>query len=53
MHFSRLQFVFTLNDGSYIMLENGTEILYGEAYLIKDGQQQQICKDGDSIWIKK
>lgn len=45
--------ILALNDGSYIMLENGTEILYGEAYLIKDGQQQQICKDGDSIWIKK
>ena len=45
--------ILALNDGSYIMLENGTEILYGEAYLIKDGQQQQICKDGDSVWIKK
>ena len=45
--------ILALNDGSYIMLEKGTEILYGEAYLIKDGQQQQICKDGDSVWIKK
>ena len=45
--------IFALNDGSYIMLEKGTEILYGEAYMIKDGQQQQICKDGDSIRIKK
>ena len=30
--------IFALNDGSYIMLEKGTEILYGEAYMIKDGQ---------------
>ena len=45
--------ILALNDGSYIMLEKGTEILYGEAYMIKDGQQQQICKDGDSVWIKK
>ena len=45
--------ILALNDGSYIMLEKGTEILYGEAYLIKDGQQQQICKDGDCVWIKK
>lgn len=45
--------ILALNDGSYIMLEKGTEILYGEAYMIKDGQRQQICKDGDCIWIKK
>lgn len=43
--------ILALNDGSYIMLENGTETLYGEAYLIKDGQQRQICKDGECVWI--
>lgn len=38
-----------LNDGSYIMIDEGKTTLYGEAYMIKDGQQQQICKDGESL----
>ncbi len=41
--------IIALNDGSYIMLENGKATLYGEAYRIKDRQQWQICKDGESI----
>ncbi|MGN0341846.1 MAG: Type 1 glutamine amidotransferase-like domain-containing protein [Roseburia sp.] len=40
-----------LNDGSFIISENGVETLYGEAYLIKDGKQIQICKDGDMYVI--
>ncbi len=41
--------IIALNDGSYIMIEDGQTTLYGEAYMIKDGQQKQICKDGESI----
>lgn len=41
--------IIALNDGSYIMLEDRKATLYGEAYLIKDGHQRQICKDGDSL----
>lgn len=41
--------IIALNDGSYIMLEDGKTTLYGEAYRIKDRQQWQICKDGGSI----
>ena len=41
--------IVALNDGSYIMLEDGKTTLYGEAYMIKDRQQRQICKDGESI----
>ena len=37
-----------LNDGSYIMLEDGKTTLYGEAYMIKDRQQWKICSDGES-----
>ncbi len=40
-----------LNDGSYIMIDGGKSTLHGEAYMIKDGQQQQICKDGESLEI--
>ena len=41
--------IIALNDGSYIMLEDGKTTLYGEAYMIKDGLQWQICKDGESL----
>lgn len=41
--------IIALNDGSYIMLDDEKTTLYGEAYMIKDGQQTQICKDGESI----
>jgi len=38
-----------INDGSYLMIEEGTEIVYGEAYRIKDGRQDQICRDGEAV----
>ena len=41
--------IIALNDGSYIMLEDGKTTLYGEAYMIKDRQQWKICSDGESI----
>ena len=40
-----------LNDGSYILHDNGTETLYGEAYRIKDGRMTQICRHGESVPI--
>lgn len=36
--------ILALNDGSYIVIDDGIETLYGEAYSIKDGCQKQICK---------
>lgn len=44
--------ILALNDGSYIVVDNGTETLYGEAYSIKDGCQKQICKNGESIILE-
>ena len=41
--------ILALNDGSYIMLEDGKATLYGEAYMIKDRQHWKICSDGESI----
>ena len=41
--------IIALNDGSYIMVDGEHTTLFGEAYMIKDGQQWQICKDGESI----
>ncbi len=44
--------ILALNDGSYIVIDDEHEILYGEAYMIKDGHQRQICKDGESLVLK-
>ena len=41
--------IIALNDGSYIMIENGQTTLYGEAYRIKDRKMTQLCKDGECI----
>lgn len=38
-----------LNDGSYVLSENGIETLYGEAYRIRDGRISMICKNNESI----
>ena len=40
-----------LPDGSYILSENGEENIWGEAYLIKDGVIEQICKDDEIFHI--
>lgn len=40
---------YALNDGSYVISENGVETLYGEAYRIKDGQLSMICRNGESV----
>lgn len=42
---------YALADGSYFMIENETTILYGEAYLIKDGNISQICERNKKICI--
>lgn len=41
--------ILALNDGSYVMINDGQTTLYGEAYLIKDRKQTQICKEGEYI----
>ncbi len=41
--------IIALNDGSYIMIDDGQTTLYGEAYRIKDRRQTQICKNSESI----
>ncbi len=44
--------IYALNDGSYILSENGTEVLYGEAYLISKGSIRQICENGKSLVLQ-
>ena len=40
---------FAMPDGSYILCADGREILFGEAYRIRNGILEQICRDGKSI----
>ncbi len=42
---------YALNDGSYILSENGIETLYGEVYRIKDGQISKICGNEESVML--
>ena len=45
--------IIALNDGSYIMINEGKTTLYGEAYMIKDGKQTQICTEGECISLSQ
>ena len=38
-----------INDGTYIVCEDGNETIYGEAYLLKDGKITQICENNKSV----
>lgn len=44
--------IIALNDGSYILLDDGRATLYGEAYRILDGRLTQICADGESVRLR-
>jgi len=44
--------ILALNDGSYIVIEDGVETLFGEAYCIKDGQLKQICGNGETVVLR-
>ena len=41
--------IIAMNDGTYIVIEDGRTMLFGEAYSIKDGIMSQICENGMSI----
>lgn len=41
--------ILALNDGSYLLIEDEKTTLYGEAYRIKDGVIELICKDGEAV----
>lgn len=40
---------YAIVDGSYFMIKDGKTMLFGEAYLIKDGTIKQICEKDKSI----
>lgn len=45
--------ILAMNDGSWLMLEDGREVLHGEAYLIRDGIMKQICRNGEAVVLKE
>ena len=45
--------ILAMNDGSYITIENATETLYGEAYRIKNGKLEMICRNGEMLVLKE
>ncbi len=45
--------ILALNDGSYVLIDDGKVTLYGEAYRIKDRQRWKICKDGESVILSE
>ncbi len=43
---------FALPDGSYILSEDGTETLFGEAYRIRNGILERVCVDGEYVELE-
>ena len=42
--------IIAMNNGTFIIVdENGKHTLFGEAYRIKDGKMEMICRGGESI----
>lgn len=42
---------YALPDGSYVLVEDGRSVLYGEAYRIRDGIIEKICENGRSVMV--
>lgn len=45
---SKIRPYYALEDGSYILQEDGKTTLYGEAYWIQDGIVTKVCENGQS-----
>ena len=41
----RIEKILNLPDGSYLLIEGGNEMVYGEAWLIRDGRMDKICEN--------
>lgn len=42
---------FVFPDGTYLLIQNGSQTIYGECYSLHDGQMEKICSDGKHIVI--
>jgi len=36
-------------DGSYVLIQNGQSVLYGQGWLAKDGTITEICRNGETL----
>lgn len=43
---------FAFVDGTYILIEDGEEVIYGEAYCIQDGEIEQISGVGEMVIVE-
>jgi len=42
---------YPLVDGSYLEIENGQSMLYGEAYLIQNGEMKKVCEKNEKVLL--
>lgn len=42
---------YAIPDGSFVLVEGGKETLYGEAYRIRDGKMEPVCRAEESILL--
>ena len=42
-----------IEDGSYVVIENGKETVYGKAYTIQNGDLTTICEDNQSLVLQE
>ena len=42
---------YAMPDGSYILVEDGSAVMYGEGYRMADGKMEKICEDEGEYWI--
>ena len=40
---------YAIPDGSFLLGQNGRETLYGEAYRIRDGRMEQVCRESEAL----
>ena len=43
---------YALLDGSYLLVTEGENVVYGEAYLVKDGAIKEICQETEKVSLK-
>lgn len=48
---SKIRPFYALVDGAFIFVDENKSLLYGEAYLVKDGNIAKVCENGKSIQI--
>lgn len=45
--------VLAINDGTFVTIENNTSMVFGEAYILRNGKEIQICRANQCVNIKQ